>query len=366
MSTRSSAQRVASRHLAASDGVSKGPLQDLLGMFQALYFLHWTTHWQTKGDPYYGDHLLFERLYGALPEEIDTLAEKLVQLHGSEAVSPMQIHPLMSGWLSELSMPGDPDIVGRALGAEREFQRAILSTYEGLKASGELSLGLDDFLMSTANAHETHLYLLQQRMGGILHRSASAYLSPDQRRKDWEQLKVKLALLPVVSRPGAIEIWKSGDGLFYVVQLTGGLAGVAQSAYEAETFAKWMSNGRWIREPQWDLRRPIRASRGTTAPSAEAHFFDSPQRRETAEFATSRALTNVPVVSTQLKYDNGKPRAERRRLDKTPSTPDEIVRDTPGSADFSTLSRYVVQTEDTSARGVPQSHDDVPKHPDIK
>jgi hypothetical protein len=171
VSVRTSAQRVAERHLAANDGLSEGLLQGLLGMFQAIYFLHWTTHWQTKGNPYYGDHLLFERLYGALPAEIDTLAEKLVQLHGSEAVSHELIHPVMGAWLSRWIPEVDP--VGRALGAERDFQKAIRSTYEDLKASGEISLGLDDFLMSTANAHETHLYLLQQRMGGILNRSAS-------------------------------------------------------------------------------------------------------------------------------------------------------------------------------------------------
>jgi len=34
--------------------------------------------------------------------------------------------------------------------------------YDKLKEMDDISLGLDDFLMATANAHETNLYLLQQ------------------------------------------------------------------------------------------------------------------------------------------------------------------------------------------------------------
>ena len=46
---------------------------------------------------------------------------------------------------------------------EEHLQRALKITYDELKARGELSLGLDDFLMATASAHETALYLLRQR-----------------------------------------------------------------------------------------------------------------------------------------------------------------------------------------------------------
>jgi hypothetical protein len=177
---RRAAQRVASRFLAREGGesLSEGLLQGLLGLCHALYWHHWTTHWQTKGDPYYGDHLLFERLYSGMVPEIDTVAEKLVQMHGSGAVAVELIHPVTGAWLSRWLPETDP--VGRSLGAERDFQQALRSVYEDLKESGELSLGLDDFLMATANAHETNLYLLQQRMGGIHDRQASALDGDDR------------------------------------------------------------------------------------------------------------------------------------------------------------------------------------------
>ena len=344
MNRRTSAQRVAERHLASNDGMSKGLLQGLLGMFHAIYWLHWTTHWQTKGNPYYGDHLLFERLYGALPAEIDTLAEKLVQLHGSEAVDIAEHHPVMGAWLGRWIPEGggDLDPVGRALAAERDFQKSIRSTYEDLKAEGELSLGLDDFLMSTANAHETHLYLLQQRMGGILNRSAS--LAPRVKRQvdgiiDWMR-PLEVADLASEFRTSWRELQREHPDIYR----SWSPADFQEASAYLESRSKYASE----------------------APSAEAHFFDSPRKRETAEFAESGALTNIPNVSSHAKYDNGKPKAERHKLNLTPLTPEEVVNATPGSDEFSTLSRYVVHTEHPTDRGVPQSHDSIPKHPDIK
>lgn len=163
-----SASRVARAHRrrqGTDDSVAMAHLQGLLGLFHAVYWLHWTTHWQTNGDPFYGDHQLFAKLYEAMPEEIDVLAEKLVQMYGREAVAVEHHLPLVGRWLSGWR---DTDPVGRCLAAERELQGALKQTYDALKASGTISLGLDDFLMSVANDHETHLYLLQQRMGGIM------------------------------------------------------------------------------------------------------------------------------------------------------------------------------------------------------
>jgi hypothetical protein len=45
-------------------------------------------------------------------------------------------------------------------------QLALRAVYDTIKASGELSLGLDDFLMAMADAHDTNRYLLRQRTAG--------------------------------------------------------------------------------------------------------------------------------------------------------------------------------------------------------
>lgn len=69
----------------------------LLATLRAAHLIHWTGHWQVKGDTQYGDHLLLERVYTALADEIDTLAEKVVSTFGCEAVDPIsQIDMILS------------------------------------------------------------------------------------------------------------------------------------------------------------------------------------------------------------------------------------------------------------------------------
>lgn len=139
-------------------------LQQLLGMLRALHWAHWTAHWQSKGTSAYGDHLLFERLYKGLEEEIDGLAEKLVSYFGVEAVAAVPSMEFAEDFLDLYE--GVPDLYRKALSQEMHLQRALKKVYDSGKESGEMPLGLDDFLMSLANTHETHIFLLRQRMRG--------------------------------------------------------------------------------------------------------------------------------------------------------------------------------------------------------
>lgn len=373
-------QRVTSRFLIREGGVpvgvlSEGLLQGLLGLCHALYWHHWTMHWQTKGGPFYGDHLLFERLYSGMVSEIDTVAEKLVQMHGSQAVAVELIYPVTGTWLSRWLSETDP--VVRSERAERDFQQAIRSIYDDLKESGELSLGLDDFLMSTANAHETNLYLLQQRLGGQS-RVASSIVPPhgykylrDDANGHPVFIKGELGKKPywIVSRWGAEWAlhkydngWHRLDEPFAHYRTPQDAANDTGAWRHAAKYASY-NQQLWVHGHDARLMDMKVGRLASGAPSAESEFFDAPRKRETAEFAESGALTNIPNVSSHAKYDNGRPKAEKHKLDLTPLTPSEVVGVTPGSGEFSTLSRYVVQTETPTDRGVPQSHDEIPKHP---
>jgi hypothetical protein len=135
-------------------------LQMLLSGLRAAHFAHWTTHWQVKGQPFYGDHLLMERLYTGIVDDIDTLAEKIVGMYGSEAVEPVSQIDQMSIYIRGLvSLEKDP--LHRAYLVEQGLQQLFTFIYN--KLEGQMSLGLDDYIMSTANAHETNVYLLKQR-----------------------------------------------------------------------------------------------------------------------------------------------------------------------------------------------------------
>jgi DNA-binding ferritin-like protein len=132
----------------------------LLAGLRSAHLSHWTTHWQVKGMPYYGDHLLMDKLYNSLPEEIDTLAEKIVAEFGGEAVD-------LNAQMAEMSMQvkaiseASTDPLHRALCVEEFLQDLFEVVYDELE--GQMSLGMDDFIMATANDHETNLYLLKQR-----------------------------------------------------------------------------------------------------------------------------------------------------------------------------------------------------------
>ncbi len=137
-------------------------MQALLAILRAAHWSHWTSHWQVKGTASYGDHLLMEKLYAGLVDEIDTLAEKIIGEFGSDALDAVDQAQLMTSNLITQSQ-GEKSPLKRALHIEENLQKTLKVFYDMLKQHGMLSLGLDDYVMSLANAHETNLYLLRQR-----------------------------------------------------------------------------------------------------------------------------------------------------------------------------------------------------------
>ena len=227
-------------------------LQILLAAMRAQHWNYWTSHWQAEGNTSYEDHLLFSRLYESLVEEIDTLAEKIVGSYGSEAVEACSQMHWTHGFIRSWSIYKCPYC--RGLYSEKELQRLLKSFYNKLKGEEAMSLGLDDFIMSTASAHETNIYLLQQRLSK---REAIRKASQRVLRK-----KVLLA--------------------------------------------------------------------GEVAPSGEKYFRDNPEKREVREFQESGQLGNL----TKKEQRKGAP----------PTVVD--IKDQPGGDEFSTLNRYVVNTEE--------------------
>lgn len=150
---------------AAIGSADAALLVEVLAALRALSWSHWTTHWQARGQSFYGDHLLFERLYkDPIEAEIDGTAERIVAYAGASAVDAAAVGRRSQEYLNVWAAETCP--YRRALVAERELQKAIRSAHTGLKSSGALSLGLDDWLMTMASAHDTNVYLIQQRLAG--------------------------------------------------------------------------------------------------------------------------------------------------------------------------------------------------------
>lgn len=163
----------------AQKGAAIEMLQWLLAGLRSQYWSYQESHWQVKGQSFYGDHLLFQRLYESVQEQTDVLAEKLVGMYGIDAVNGLDLGAKFEVFVKRWS---NVDCLHkRGLLSEQDIQGIIKRVYEYLKSVGELSLGMDDFLMAMASEHETNQYLLRQ----VLRSKDSARMAAD----DWAALK---------------------------------------------------------------------------------------------------------------------------------------------------------------------------------
>jgi len=142
-----------------------------LDLLRGLQLLHQTAHWQTKGANYYSDHLLFQRLYQGLAEEIDSVGERSVGLGSERLVDYNHSLTNMDLFLgavadlatTEMVSPADL-LVNKALRAELAFIKAGERMMNLLKDKGLLSRGLEQLLGTILDNHESNVYLLKQRV----------------------------------------------------------------------------------------------------------------------------------------------------------------------------------------------------------
>ena len=141
-------------------------LAALLSATRALAMLHQSNHWRAFGDPFYGDHLLYERVYGAVDGDIDSIAERLVGLAGDMMIDPVisaaqAARILQDGMQTVESSPDD--MVRIALEAEMYYLDMLEAVVANLESKGLLSYGTDNMLAGIADKHEGLVYLLKRR-----------------------------------------------------------------------------------------------------------------------------------------------------------------------------------------------------------
>jgi len=135
-------------------------LGPVLACLRAMGISYQTSHWTVYGSHFYQDHLLFQKLYDSVNEEVDALAEKIGGVMGTSQLKLGYQAPLMFSYIQGFSQVQDP--IKRGLHKERFFLQLIEQSIEDLKGLGLLSIGLEDLLISMASNHESNLYLLQQ------------------------------------------------------------------------------------------------------------------------------------------------------------------------------------------------------------
>lgn len=142
-----------------------------IDLLRALSLLHHTHHWQTQGPQFYGDHLLYQRLYELSDGQIDLVGEKAVGLGSPELVLPRHSLENMRRYIEAVE---DGDIMDapalkmakRSLLAEKSFITAGEKMMDQLKSKGLLTRGVEQLLGTILDEHEGVLYLLKQRIAG--------------------------------------------------------------------------------------------------------------------------------------------------------------------------------------------------------
>jgi len=132
---------------------------------KALSLIHQHNHWTTKGVSFYGDHLLFERLYKSTLENLDLAAEKFIGVFGDQCLSYDLQTALLNKVLTKYkNLEGSP--IQMSLEAEKDFLKFSKDAYNCFEEEGKLTLGLDDMVMAIASEREGAVYLLQQSLDG--------------------------------------------------------------------------------------------------------------------------------------------------------------------------------------------------------
>ena len=136
-------------------------------MSRALHLMYQHLHWMAAGDSFYSDHLLYQRLYKKMSKEIDEVAEKFIGLSGTDSVCPIKTtricSELLSSFYKNFNTNSNANMFSAyALYLEIIFLELNNEFYKKLKEK-EISLGLDDMIMSIHNSHEENVYLLKQK-----------------------------------------------------------------------------------------------------------------------------------------------------------------------------------------------------------
>lgn len=134
---------------------------------KAISLIHQHSHWTCKGLPFYGNHLLFERLYDSALDDLDKAAEKFIGLFGDEFLGyDSQAELLNKLLLRYKELAGSP--LEMSLKVEKDFLKFSREAYDCFEEEGKLeeSLGLDDMVMEIASSRETSVYLIQQVLKG--------------------------------------------------------------------------------------------------------------------------------------------------------------------------------------------------------
>lgn len=120
-------------------------------------------HWRGKGQGYYGDHLLYQRLYQDRALEIDRIGEVLMAVGGADSVVPSVTVTGMLDLVNRTEKVGNSDAERGLLLVEETLHR--INDANNLLGKEAYALAVNNVLAGFSDKHLEALYLLRQRVG---------------------------------------------------------------------------------------------------------------------------------------------------------------------------------------------------------
>lgn len=153
----------------SGSAVLKTRLSQYIGLLRGMQLWYHAAHHVTRGASFFADHTdAYGKLYSELSADFDAAVEKAIGLTSDEEMAnPCKITEMALQVLHKFPCP--PTLTALALAStaleiEKAHNELVTAMFHELESANCLSLGLDDMLMATVNAHEGHIYMLQQRV----------------------------------------------------------------------------------------------------------------------------------------------------------------------------------------------------------
>ena len=140
------------------DNDSSKLLNEYLAMLRLAFMVHQHSHWKCSGSGFYGNHLLFERLYNETKKMVDAVAEKIVGSLGPKALDHTTQCELMNSFNNYTS----DNHLSNSLNVCKDICEKADDLFNRLKNLESMSLGMEDLIQSQINKLESHRYLLSQ------------------------------------------------------------------------------------------------------------------------------------------------------------------------------------------------------------
>ena len=137
-----------------------------LAYTEALQMLHHSHHWQTKGNIFYQDHLLFEKLYTGVAEDIDPVGEKLIGLSKHAKLTNYFHRMEVMNHFLDACTDTSKSYMEVSLAAEKAYIDAGEKIMKSLEKDELLTSGLEQMIGDILDKHEGFVYLLNQRLTG--------------------------------------------------------------------------------------------------------------------------------------------------------------------------------------------------------